>query len=69
MKAIFARILIFSRAKPILSSATRFGRVSATRQYSELGRQKPAETEYYNFFLNNHAFTWAHLYESKLTYK
>src|SRR6218665_2180485 len=35
-----------TRAEPILGSATRFGRVSGTRQYSVLGRQKPAETEY-----------------------
>jgi len=35
-----------SRAEPILGSATRFGRVSATWQYSVLGRHKPAETEY-----------------------
>ena len=34
------------RAEPILGSATRFGRISGTRQYSVLGRQKPAETEY-----------------------
>jgi len=34
------------RAEPILGSATRFVRVSATRQYSALGRHKPAETEY-----------------------
>jgi len=40
---------IFDRAKvaePILGSATRFGRVSATWQYSILGRHKPAKTEY-----------------------
>jgi len=54
-------------AEPILGSATRFGRVSATRQYSVLGRHKPAETEYW-IFLNNNSFTWAHTYESKLTY-
>ena len=34
------------RAETILGSATRFGRASATRQYSVLGRHKPAETEY-----------------------
>ena len=36
------------RAEPIdlLGSATRFGRVSATRQYSVLGHHKPAKTEY-----------------------
>ena len=40
-----------SRAEQMLGSATRFGRVSATRQYSVLGRHKPAETEYWQFVL------------------
>jgi len=31
------------RAEPIVGSATRFGRVSATRQYSVISRYKPAE--------------------------
>ena len=57
------------RAEPILGSATRFGRVLAIRQYSVLGRHKPAETEYWKKILNNYSFTWAiHIYESKLTY-
>ena len=33
------------RAEPIFGSATRFSRVSATRQYSVLSHHKPAETE------------------------
>jgi len=33
------------RAEPILGSVTRFGRVSATRQYLVLGRHKPADTK------------------------
>jgi len=37
---------MISRAESILGSTTWFGRVSATRQYSVLGRHKPAETEY-----------------------
>ena len=45
----------------------RFGRVSATQQYSVLCRHKPAETEYWKN-LNNNSFIWAHIYESKLTY-
>jgi len=46
---------------------TRFGRVDRpTRQFSVLGRHKPAETELKK--LNNNSFTWAHIYESKLTY-
>jgi len=36
----------YIRAEPILGSVTRFGRVSDTRQYSVLGRHKPADTEY-----------------------
>ena len=35
-----------ARAEPILGSVTWFGRVSDTRQYSVLGRHKPADTEY-----------------------
>jgi len=38
--------LLKSRAEPILSSVTQFGRVSDTRQYSVLGCHKPADTEY-----------------------
>jgi len=38
--------MISGRAEPILGSATRLDRVSATRQYSVLGRHEPAETEY-----------------------
>ena len=37
---------VIRRAEPILGSATQFGRLSATRQYSVLGRHKPAETDY-----------------------
>ena len=36
----------FDRAEPILGSATRFSRVSSTRQYSVFGRHRPAKTEY-----------------------
>jgi len=32
------------RAEPIIGSATRFGRVSDTLQYSVLSHHKPAET-------------------------
>jgi len=39
-------IVVKTRADPILGSVTRFGRVSDTRQYSVLGRHKPADTEY-----------------------
>jgi len=39
-------ILVKVRAVPILGSATQFGRVSGTRQYSVLGRQKAAKSEY-----------------------
>jgi len=39
-------ILTSSKAEPILGSVTRFGRVSDTRQYSVLGRHKPAHTEH-----------------------
>jgi len=35
-----------NRKEPILGSATRFSRVSSTRQYSVFGRHRPAETEY-----------------------
>jgi len=37
---------VVCRAEPILGSVTRFGRVPDTRQYSVLGRHKPADTEY-----------------------
>jgi len=45
------------RAEPIIGSVTRFGRVSATQQYSVLGRHKPADTEYWKTILNNNSFT------------
>jgi len=41
-----SRLTISIRAEPILGLVTRFGRISNTRQYSVLGRHKPAETEY-----------------------
>jgi len=37
---------IYSRAELIIGTATRLGRVSNTRQYSVLGRHKPAKTKY-----------------------
>src|SRR6218665_2470150 len=42
---LFSQSILQTRAEPILGSVTRFGRVSATRQYSVLGRHKPADTE------------------------
>jgi len=45
------------RAEPKIGSATRFGRVSDTRQYSVLGRHKPAENRVLEIFWNNNSFT------------